>query len=124
MLVFYPFDFSPVCTNERCALRDAEWLTVTENVDVFGISRDSCYAHHRFIQDNTLPFPLLSDTNGTVIKAYGVAYDEWEHQEGVQKRALITSDDTQTVQYTWNTESAYEAPSTEELRHTVTTLSP
>lgn len=122
VLVFYPFDFSPVCTEELCTLRDAEWLTVTENVDIFGISRDSCYAHKRFIQENTLPFPLLSDIQGVVISDYGVVYDELEHHREVPKRALITIDDTQTVRYTWTTESAYDAPTPDELHQTVTTL--
>lgn len=122
VLVFYPFDFSPVCTEEFCEFRDAEWLTVTENVDVFGISRDSCYAHQRFIQENDLPFPLLSDTEGSVIADYGVRYEEWEHHRGVPKRALVTIDDSQTVRYAWKTEGAYEAPSLSELHQTVTAL--
>ena len=122
VLVFYPFDFSPVCTDELCMFRDAEWLTFTENIDVLAISLDSCYAHKRFVNEYDLPFPLLSDTTGTVTEQYGLAYDEWEHHAGVPKRALITVDDTQTVQYTWVTEDAYENPSLEELHQTVTSL--
>lgn len=122
VLVFYPFDFSPVCTKELCEIRDAGWLMSTEDVDVFGISRDSCYAHNRFMDEHNLSFPLLSDTTGTISDAYGVAYDEWEFHEGVPKRALITIDDADTVRYTWFTESAYESPTLEELHESVTTL--
>lgn len=122
VLVFYPFDFSPVCTKELCEFRDAEWLTVTDNVDVFGISLDSCYAHQRFIQENNLSFPLLSDSTGEITDRFGVAYDTWEHHKGVPKPALITIDDTQTVRYTWITDSAYETPTLDELRQTIATL--
>lgn len=122
VLVFFPFDFSPVCTAELCEFRDAQWLMFTEDIDVFGISTDACYAHKRFKAENDLPFPLLSDTLGEVADEYGVAYDEWEHHRGVPKRALVTVDDTQTVRYTWVTESAYESPSLEELHQTVTSL--
>ncbi|WP_232700552.1 redoxin domain-containing protein [Halobacterium wangiae] len=119
ILVLYPFDFSPVCTTELCEFRDANWLSFTENVDVFGISHDACYAHKRFIQEYDLPFPLLSDTRGRLTDRLGLSYDEWEHHEGVPKRALVTIDDTNTVRYTWVTESAYESPSLDELHETV-----
>lgn len=122
VLVFYPFDFSPVCTEELCLFRDAEWLTFTEDVDVLGISLDSGYAHKRFIKEHNFTFPLLSDTKGRVTKQYGVAYDEWEHHVSVPKRALITVDDSLTVRYTWVTEDAYQNPNLDELHQAVEAL--
>lgn len=122
ILVFYPFDFSPVCTEELCAFRDAEWLTVSEDVDVFGISLDSAYAHKRFIQEYELPFPLLSDIRGRLTDQFGLAYDEFEHHEGICKRALITIDDSHTVRYTWVTDDAYKSPNIDDLHHAVDKL--
>jgi peroxiredoxin len=122
VLIVYPFDFSPVCTEELCSFRDAGWLLFTEGVDVFGVSPDSCYAHKRFIRENDLPFPLLSDTLGRVTDKYGLAYDEWEHHKGVPKRALVTVDDSRTVRYTWMTEDATVSPTLRELHQTVTAL--
>lgn len=116
VLVFYPFDFSPVCSEVLCNFRDAEFLTLTENIDVFGVSLDSCYAHQQFIQEYDLPFPLLSDTVGRVTEQYGLDYDEWENHEGVPKRALVTIDDTDTVRYTWKTDDAYESPTLDDLQ--------
>lgn len=123
VLMFYPFDFSPVCTDVFCKFRDAEFLSFTDDVDLFGISLDACYSHKRFIQEYDLPFPLLSDTTGQITEQYGLAYDEWEHHEGVPKRALITVDDSQRVRYKWHTEDAYESPSLDELHQTVKSLS-
>lgn len=122
ILVFYPFDFSPVCTEVLCTFRDSEFLTFTDDVDVFGISLDGCYAHQAFIQEYDLAFPLLSDTKGRVTEQYGLAYDEWEHHEGVPKRALVTIDDSNTVQCIWHTEEAYDSPTLSGLHQTVLSL--
>lgn len=119
VLVFYPFDFSPVCSEVLCAFRDAEFLTFSENIDVFGVSLDSCYSHQRFIEEYDLSFPLLSDTVGHVTEQYGLAYDEWEYHQGVPKRALVVIDDTNTVRYTWKTEDAYESPTLDDLQDAI-----
>lgn len=122
VLVFYPFDFSPVCTDVLCGFRDAEWLSFTDNVEVFGISRDSCYAHQRFIQEYDLPFPLLSDTEGEVVEQFDLMYDEWEHHSGVPKRALVTIDESHDIRYKWQTDDAYIGPDFDELERSVLSL--
>lgn len=115
VLSFYPFDFSPICSDQLCGFRDAEFLSLTEDVDVFGISTDACYAHRRFIEENNLPFPLLSDTTGRVTQRFGIAYDEWELHEGIPKRSVYILDDEQRIQYAWSTDDAYESPLIETL---------
>lgn len=122
VLVFYPFDFSPVCTEVLCAFRDAEWLTFTDDIDVLGVTRDSCYAHQQFIAEYDIPFPLLSDTAGRVTEQFGLIYDEWEHHEGVPKRALITIDTDHKVRYRWMTDDAYESPDIDDVHDAVRTL--
>lgn len=119
VLVFSPFDFSPVCTEELCGFRDAERLSFTENVDVFGISWNSCYAHKRFIKQHDLSFPLLSDTEGEVTREFDLAYDEREHHAGVPKRALVTLDESHDVRYRRQTEDAYNSPDMDQLEQTV-----
>lgn len=123
VLVFYPFDFSPVCTTELCDFRDAEWLSMTADVDVFGISRDACYAHAQFIQEYNLTYPLLSDVDGTATEAYQVKYDEWEMHPGIPKRAVYIIDETETIQYTWVTEDAYESPAIKDIARELAPLS-
>lgn len=122
VLVFYPFDFSPVCTSELCQFRDAEWLTFTPNVDVLGISTDSAYAHRRFITENNLNFPLLSDASSDVIESYGVRYDEWENHREVSKRAMFVLDDEQMVHHRWETEDATEEPDVDAIYETIEAL--
>lgn len=120
VLVFYPFDFSPVCTSELCQFRDAEWLTLTPDVDVLGISTDSAYAHRRFIADNDLSFPLLSDSSGDVIEAYGVKYDEWEGHRDVSKRAVFVLDSDRVVRYRWATDDATVEPDLDAIYRSIT----
>lgn len=122
VLVFYPFDFSPVCTDVLCRFRDAEFLTFTDDVDVVGISLDSCYAHQEFIDQYDIPFPLLSDSTGRVTEQFGLDYEEWEHHRGVPKRALVTIDESRNVRYKWYTENAYESPNYDELHDSVRSL--
>lgn len=122
ILVFYPFDFSPVCTMELCGFRDAEWLTMDESVDVIGISRDACYAHAEFIEANSLTFPLVSDVEGTVTESYEVKYDEWEGHPGVPKRAVFIVDTDRTIEYAWETDDAYENPDIDVLFDKITAL--
>jgi len=104
VLLFYPFDYSPICTKELCEFRDSELLTFTDQLDVFGISQDSAFAHREMIRKNDLPFPLLSDHDGSVSHSYDVCYDEIEGHPQVSKRAVFVIDDSQTIQYGWETD--------------------
>lgn len=115
VLAFYPFDCSPVCTDQLCDFRDAEWLALRPEVDVFGVSTDTCYAHERFIEEYDLTFPLLSDTTGEVAERYGVACDECELHAGVPRRSVFVVDSSRTVRYVWTTTDVYESPDVEAL---------
>jgi peroxiredoxin len=110
LLLFYPFDFSPICTTELCAIRDAEWFQFTPDLDVWAVSGDSVYAHRAFANEYRLDFPLLSDSNGDVADKYGVRYDEWEQHTHIPKRAVFLIDSDQTIRYSWQTDNALEKP--------------
>lgn len=72
VLYFYPKDATPGCTREACAFRDA-WDRIQETgAVVLGVSRDDVASHARFAAEHELPFPLLADTDGQVVRAYGV----------------------------------------------------
>lgn len=69
-LYFYPKDSTPTCTVQACNLRDHISLLKKAGIEVIGISMDSEKRHQNFIKKNQLPFPLLSDEEGVVVKAY------------------------------------------------------
>jgi thioredoxin-dependent peroxiredoxin len=87
VIYFYPRDNTPGCTQEACDLRDL--LPQTAGVAVLGVSKDSLASHTKFITDHGLTFPLLSDTDLTVHKAYG-AYGE-KKQYGQVRMGVIRS---------------------------------
>ena len=72
LLYFYPKDATPGCTVEAQALRDSFSDFSTLNAVVFGISADSVESHKKFADKQNLPFTLLSDTEKSMVQAYGV----------------------------------------------------
>lgn len=72
VLYFYPKDDTPGCTKEACAFRDGFATLEKANAVVLGISLDPIASHEKFIKKYSLPFPLLSDEDAAVSKAYGV----------------------------------------------------
>ncbi|KWX76522.1 thioredoxin-dependent thiol peroxidase [Paenibacillus jilunlii] len=72
VLYFYPKNMTPACTQEACDFRDAGDPIARGNAVVLGISPDSLSSHAKFIEKNSLPFPLLSDEDHTVSQLFGV----------------------------------------------------
>ena len=72
VVYFYPKDYTAGCVREAVSFRDAYSTLVALGADVVGISKDPASSHERFARDERLQFPLLSDTDGLVRKAYGV----------------------------------------------------
>jgi peroxiredoxin Q/BCP len=72
VLYFYPKDDTPGCTREACAFRDTRPRLGKSDAVVLGVSRDSVESHQRFTEKYRLNFPLLSDPDAAVAKAYGV----------------------------------------------------
>ena len=70
-LVFYPRDFTPVCTREVCMVRDSHGDLAAAGINVLGVSADSVESHERFRSQHRLTFPLLADVDKTVYRAYG-----------------------------------------------------
>jgi len=78
VLLFYPMDFSPTCTEEHCAF-GPELGTIAPSPDtvVFGVSCDSPYSHAAYKKQYNIPYALLSDPTRKMAKAY----DMWAGEE-------------------------------------------
>jgi peroxiredoxin Q/BCP len=72
VLYFYPKDDTSGCTAEACAFRDALPDFSKVKAEIVGVSRDSVASHDLFKRKFELPFPLASDEDGKVCRAYGV----------------------------------------------------
>ncbi|AEJ18811.1 thioredoxin-dependent thiol peroxidase [Gracilinema caldarium] len=71
VIYFYPRDDTPGCTKEACSFRDAFKEFYNRGVTLIGISADTPQSHGKFASKYNLPFILLSDTEKSVIKAFG-----------------------------------------------------
>lgn len=72
VLYFYPKDATPGCTTEACEFRDNIFAFQALNAQILGISLDDIDSHKAFAEEYGLPFPLLADTDGAAVDAYGV----------------------------------------------------
>lgn len=72
IIYFYPKDDTPGCTAEACSLRDEYQYLGNNNYAVVGVSADDAKSHAKFAAKYDLPFPLIADTNMSVIKAFNV----------------------------------------------------
>lgn len=73
MLLFYPMDFSPVCTQEHCSFGPAiDLIRKDDDTVVFGINADHPFSHAAFRNQYNIPYDLLSDTSRKILKAYGM----------------------------------------------------
>ncbi len=104
VLLFFPFAFSPVCTDEMCHMRDTwgQWQEL--DAKVFGISVDSPFVTDRFRSDENIPFPILSDFNKQVCSQYGTMHEDLKGFKGVAKRSVFVIAADGKVVYDWVTE--------------------
>ena len=72
VIFFYPRDDSPVCTQEACSFRDAYEDFVKLGAAVIGVSSDSDDSHRSFAASHKLPYAMVSDSDGTLRRLFGV----------------------------------------------------
>ncbi len=87
VLVFYPLDFSPVCTSENQCFAKTSERYANADAQMLGISVDSAWAHAAFAQQLGLNYPLLADFHpkGEVARKYGLYLEE----TGITARATV-----------------------------------
>jgi peroxiredoxin len=95
VMVFYPLDWSPVCTNEHACfvsdVREFERL----NAQVLGLSVDSAWSHKAFAEKMGITYPLLADFHprGAAADRFGVYHAD----KGITGRAIVIIDKNGTV---------------------------
>ncbi len=77
VLVFYPFTFSGICTDELCELRDDPSTFKGAGTQVLAVSCNARHAQAAWAEREGFDFPVLSDfwPHGAVAQAYGVFND-------------------------------------------------
>jgi peroxiredoxin Q/BCP len=94
VLLFYPADFTEVCTSQFCSYRDRAEDFASLGATAVGISAQDLDSHERFTAEHGLLVPLLADTERAVARAYSVASDKW-----ITDRSVIVIDEQGFVRY-------------------------
>ena len=90
VLIFYPADWSPVCSDELSVFSAAHRLFLERGAQLIGISVDGKWCHQAFRSQRSLAFPLLADfePKGAVAQSFGV----YRENDGISERALFVID--------------------------------
>jgi peroxiredoxin len=108
VLVFYPLDFSPVCSDQLSLYQEVLAEIEAQGASLVGISVDSSFCHHAFRKHRNLNMPLLSDFNpkGKVSRAYGAWIDSVDHGN----RSLVLIDEEGVVRWSHASPTPLEIP--------------
>jgi peroxiredoxin len=106
VLVFYPFAFSPVCTDQLQVYEKSLPEITAQGAEIYGVSCDSTWAQKAFREKLDVSIPQLSDfePKGAACKAFGVL-----HPGGFPQRALVIVGSDGVVRW------SYQAPSPADL---------
>jgi peroxiredoxin len=117
VLAFLVGAFTSVCTKEMCAFRDSMARLIDLKAQVIGISVNDPFSNKAFAEKNRLPFPILSDYNRQVIKAYGIETTDFVGLKGysVAKRSIFIMDKKGIIRYIWTTEDPSVEPDYKEI---------
>ena len=120
VLAFFPAAFSSVCTKELCTFRDQlSNLDSLKNTRVLGISVDTPFSLKAFSTQEALGFPLLSDFNKTVIRAYGVVNPDMIGLKDISKRAVFVIGSDRSIRHQEILDDARLEPNYEKLYEVV-----
>ena len=72
VLYFYPKAMTPGCTKESCHFRDLAGEFAEIGAQRVGISADAPDKQQKFDEKHSLGFPLISDTDRSIAKIFGV----------------------------------------------------
>ena len=117
VLLFFPLAFTSVCTAELCTMRDDIATYQGLNAQILGVSVDSLFTLQKFKAEQNLNFPLLSDFNKDVSRAYDALYEDFVlDMKGVSKRSAFVIDGEGAIQYAEVLESAGDLPNFEAVK--------
>jgi peroxiredoxin len=108
VLVFYPLDFSPVCTDQLNVYQEVLGELEAAGAKLYGVSVDSAFSHKAFQERLGITIPLLADFHpkGEVARRFGV----YQEDHGVSERALVMIGPDLEVRWSYKSPSPLEIP--------------
>src|SRR6202165_4946714 len=117
VMIFYPLDWSPVCTNEHaCFVNDLKQFEKL-NAQVGGLSVDSVWSHKAFADKMGIQYPLLADfqPRGAVAEKFGFYLAD----KGITGRAIAIVDEAGKIAWLKN----YDIPTVPDMKEVSQALS-
>lgn len=116
VLVFYPFAFSPVCTDQFQLYEGALGEFAERGVTLYGVSCDATWSQRAFREKLGVSIEQLSDfePKGATCAAFGVL-----HPGGFAERTLVIADPEGVVRWSFQAASPGELPALKLLREGV-----
>jgi len=108
VLVFYPADFSPVCTDQLSVYQEVLPQIREQGAELIGITVDSTWAHKAFQDKIGIEIPLLADYHpkGEVSRSFGAYIEERGHPN----RSLVLIDEEGVVRWVHESPTPLEVP--------------
>jgi len=110
VLVFYPLDWSPTCTNEHvCFVNDMKSFEQLD-AEVLGVSVDSVWSHKAYADKMGIHYSLLADFNprGAMAEKYGAYLSD----KGITNRSIVIINKQGKIAWTKN----YDIPVVPDLK--------
>jgi peroxiredoxin len=109
VLIFYPLDFSPICTNEHACFVNEMKQFEKLDAQLLGLSVDSVWTHKAFAEKMGISYPLLADFHpkGAVADKFGM----YNSERGITSRGVAIIDRSGKIAWFKN----YEYPNSPEM---------
>src|SRR5258708_34471933 len=116
VIVFYPLDWSPVCTNEHACFVNEMKAFETLDAEVLGVSVDSVWSHKAYAEKMNIKYSLLADfqPRGAMAEKYGVFLAD----KGISGRAIVIVNKAGKIAWIKN----YDIPGVPDLQEVATAL--
>jgi peroxiredoxin (alkyl hydroperoxide reductase subunit C) len=107
VLVFYPFAFSPVCTDQLSLYDDLRDEFAQRGAVLYGVSCDAVWSQQAFKDKLGVSIEQLSDfePKGATCRAFGVY-----HPGGFPQRALVVTGPDAVVKWSYQADSPGDLP--------------
>ena len=117
VLLFYPGDFTPVCTKQFCSYAERAEDMSSLGATVVGISAQDVDSHTKFVNENGIPVQLLADTDKSVAKSYGASAPVVG-----TRRAVVIVDEAGRIAYKHVHTLGLDFQTVDEIRDALATL--
>jgi peroxiredoxin len=115
VLLFFPGAFTHICTKEMCDVTEGLFKFEGAGAQVYGVSNDTPFVLEEWAKQISLGFPLLSDFQHEVAKAYEVVWPDFAGLGPGTARAVFIIDKWGVIRYSEQTPTLLDFPNYEAI---------